>query len=59
MARGRAKRRLAILNQAGRQQVELIERFRRSKKAGKPRQEDLVPLLLSFNCIAAGLGWTG
>jgi len=22
------------------------------------RQEDLVPLLLSINCIAAGLGWT-
>jgi len=26
---------------------------------GKPRQEHLVPLMLSINCVASGLGWTG
>ena len=52
----RVRRRLPILRQVGRRQVELIRRFREGEK--RERQEDLVPLLLSINCIAAGLGWT-
>jgi phosphoenolpyruvate carboxylase len=51
--RQRLERRLPILNQVNRQQVELLRRYR----AG---QEDaLAPLLLSINCIAAGFGTTG
>ena len=48
------KRRGQILNQVGKEQVELVQRFRKSGD-----QEDLIPLLLSINCISAGLGWTG
>jgi phosphoenolpyruvate carboxylase len=48
------KRRGQILNQVGKEQVELVQRFR---KTGD--QEDLIPLLLSINCVSAGLGWTG
>lgn len=48
------KRRGQILNQVGKEQVELVQRFR---KTGN--QEDLIPLLLSINCVSAGLGWTG
>ena len=48
------KRRGQILNQVGKEQVELVQRFRKSKN-----KEDLLPLLLSINCISAGLGWTG
>ena len=43
-----------ILNQVGKEQVELVQGFR---KTGD--QEDLIPLLLSINCVSAGLGWTG
>lgn len=48
------KRRGQILNQVGMEQVELVQRFRKSNN-----QEDLIPLLLSINCVSAGLGWTG
>ena len=48
------KRRGQILNQVGMEQVELVHRFRKSNN-----QEDLIPLLLSINCVSAGLGWTG
>lgn len=57
--RDRLGRRHAILDQVGHRQVKLIERVRSTKKDGKPRQEHLVPLLLSINCVASGLGWTG
>ncbi len=51
--RQRLERRLPVLDQVNRQQVELLRRYR----AG---QEDaLAPLLLSINCIAAGFGTTG
>jgi phosphoenolpyruvate carboxylase len=56
--RSRLDSRLPMLNRASRQQVELLRRVR----ARAPRSdagEDLVPLLLSINCVAAGLGWTG
>ena len=48
------ERRGEILRQVGMEQVELVQRFRKSKD-----QEDLIPLLLSINCVSAGLGWTG
>lgn len=54
--RRRLGRRLLTLNQVGYEQVKLIKRFRRAKKV---KQSDLVPLLLSINCVAEGLGWTG
>jgi phosphoenolpyruvate carboxylase len=57
--RERMKRRLGIINQVGHEQVKLIERFRNADKNDKARQEHLVSLLLSINCVAAGLGWTG
>jgi phosphoenolpyruvate carboxylase len=53
----RLARRLTIINQVGREQVRLILRFREAP--AEARQRGLVPLLLSINCIAAGLGWTG
>jgi phosphoenolpyruvate carboxylase len=57
--RERMKRRLGIINQVGHEQVKLIERFRNADKNDTARQEHLVSLLLSINCVAAGLGWTG
>ena len=48
---------MAIINQVGREQVRLIRRFREAP--AETRQRRLVPLLLSINCLAAGLGWTG
>ncbi|HEY7841190.1 MAG TPA: phosphoenolpyruvate carboxylase [Gammaproteobacteria bacterium] len=47
-------RRREILRQVGLAQAGLIARFRKSRD-----QEDLIPLLLSINCVSAGLGWTG
>ena len=40
-------------------QVELLAQFRAEKAEGVTRTRSLVPLLLSMNCISAGLGWTG
>ena len=48
------ERRGDILRQVGLAQVELVKRYREQGK-----QEDLVALLLSINCVSAGLGWTG
>ena len=51
-------RRKTVLNKVGLEQVKLVKQFRQ-------RQEDdndlkhLIPLLLSINCVSAGLGWTG
>jgi len=53
--RARLARRLPALRQVGHEQVELVRRFRERGR----RMEDLVPLLLSINTVAAGLGWTG
>ena len=39
---------------AGMEQVELVKNFRASGD-----EEQLVGLLLSINCVSAGLGWTG
>ena len=48
------ERRGDILRQVGLAQVELVKRFRAQGK-----RADLVALLLSINCVSAGLGWTG
>ena len=50
-------RRLDALNQVGIQQVDLVRKFR--NKEFKDKQDVLVPLLLSINCVAAGIGSTG
>ena len=57
--RRRLSRRLPALNRVGLEQVELVRRLREAKHRGHLRDEDLVPVLLSINCVAAGLGWTG
>jgi phosphoenolpyruvate carboxylase len=54
----RVGRRLPILERVGEQQVELIQRYRAAVQSGEKPQGDLVPLLVSINCIATGLGWT-
>jgi phosphoenolpyruvate carboxylase len=51
-------RRLPVLHQSGLEQVKLVQEFR-SREEGSDPLEGLVPLLLSINCISAGLGWTG
>ena len=48
------ERRGDILRQVGLAQVELVKRYREQGK-----QADLIALLLSINCVSAGLGWTG
>lgn len=55
----RMSRRLTGINQVGETQVELIEHTRSGKQSEMPKHEQLVALLLSINCIASGLGWTG
>ncbi len=56
--RRRLSRVLPALRQVGLRQVELIRRFRCASGRDR-RKRELVPLLLSMNCVAAGLGWTG
>lgn len=51
-------RREKILRKVGLLQVKLVERFR-GRTDDKEQLNDLVPLLLSINCISAGLGSTG
>ena len=51
-------RRRPALRQAGLEQVRLLREFR-NRRGDKAAQDDLIPLLLSINCISAGLGWTG
>lgn len=57
--RRRLSRRLPALNRLGLEQVKLVQRFRTVKGQAQLRDEHLQPLLVSINCIAAGLGWTG
>lgn len=40
-------------------QIDLLREFRQSSASNRQRKSTLVPLLLSMNCIASGLGWTG
>ncbi|MEX0951187.1 MAG: phosphoenolpyruvate carboxylase [Gammaproteobacteria bacterium] len=55
----RLARRQSILNRVGHAQVDLVQRFRSRGDKKKHELDDLVPLLLSINCISSGLGWTG
>lgn len=52
-------RRLKSLNQIGIEQAELVKKFRNERHNAEDRQNVLVPLLLSINCVAAGIGSTG
>ncbi len=47
------------IKQIGLEQVKLVQQFRAPDSSEKSQQSNLVPLLLSINCVAAGLGWTG
>jgi len=51
-------RRVPVLHQSGLEQVKLVEEFRKQSDE-TDLEKGLVPLLLSINCISAGLGWTG
>ena len=42
-----------------RQQVELLRDLRCRPADDSAREDTIVPLLMSMNCIASGLGWTG
>ncbi len=57
--RRKLSRRLGSINQVGREQVRLIRTFRAMDKDDPNRRKQLISLLLSINCIATGLGWTG
>ena len=52
-------RKLPTLNLVGHRQVKLVRTFRQKKETSEIKTSDLVPLLLSINCVASGLGWTG
>jgi phosphoenolpyruvate carboxylase len=56
--RRKLARRMPILNQISRQQIELLRRFRESG-SDRSQEELLSALLLSINCIATGFGATG
>jgi len=47
------------IKQIGLEQVKLVKQFRDPDSTKNTAQDNLVPLLLSINCVAAGLGWTG
>lgn len=57
--RRKLMRRLPSINLIGREQVRLIKHFRSLPQDDPGRKRTLVPLLMSINCIATGLGWTG
>ena len=51
--------RLHGIKQVGLEQVKLVKQFRDTQSTQTANQNNLVSLLLSINCVAAGLGWTG
>ena len=55
----RLNRRLPLLDQTGAEQVRLIREFRALGPESRNYQKKLIALLLSINCVASGLGWTG
>ena len=57
--RRKLTRRLPTVNLIGREQVRLIRHFRSLPQNDPERKRVLIPLLMSINCIATGLGWTG
>ncbi len=52
-------RRVESLNHIGIEQVELVKRFRNQQNEKQEYKDVLIPLLLSINCVAAGIGSTG
>jgi phosphoenolpyruvate carboxylase len=44
-----------MVDQANRWQVQLLKETRK----GQPNEKLMMPLLMTMNCVAAGLGWTG
>lgn len=56
--RARLDQRLPTINEVNREQVELLRRFRSAEDA-LTKEQYKSALLLSINCIAAGLGATG
>ncbi len=57
--RHRFERRARLLHAIGKRQASLIQEFRAARTNGGEQNRELIPLLLSINCTAAGLGWTG
>lgn len=56
----RLGRRNPTLNRVGLSQVHLVKNFRAARSdSSEINLDDLVPLLLSINCVSSGLGWTG
>jgi phosphoenolpyruvate carboxylase len=49
----------ANIEVCNRWQVDLLKRYRAASETSDERNQVRVPLLLSMNCIATGLGWTG
>ena len=56
--RERIAQRLPTINQVNREQIELLRRYRAAPE-GPRREEFKAALLLTINCVAAGLGATG
>ncbi len=57
--RDRIERVRGVTNQANRLQVSLLREFRALPAKSARREEITAPLLMSMNCVASGLGWTG
>ncbi len=50
---------LPMINRVNRLQVELLRKARKVRAEGGAPRKTEIALLLSMNCISAGLGWTG
>ena len=57
--RRRLKEAQRDIDACNRWQVELLKRYRACSEESDERRQVRVPLLLSMNCVATGLGWTG
>lgn len=55
----RLEAKLPRIRQANLWQVQLLAEHRAGRGEGRALERTLVPLLVSMNCISAGLGWTG
>ena len=49
----------SLIDDTNRRQVDLLAAFRGCAEDDPERERIVVPLLMSMNCIANGLGWTG
>jgi phosphoenolpyruvate carboxylase len=47
------------IRQIGLEQAKLVKQFRAAQQGDSTEGRNLIPLLLSIICVAAGLGWTG